>query len=406
MVEKFLRIVGNLWLCISATAFLLFFLFVCIKVPYERFYENPTFWEMTELSDGPHVFVENPPQIKILNIQGDGLQRKFLVSERLSSVEEGENILSLSAGSLTISESKSIRPSSYRAEKIAVVGDIHGKYRHLLKLLEGNRILDPQGNWAWGSHHLIFLGDVFDKGPGVTQCLWLIHKLELQADKANGKVHYLFGNHDHLALNNRSQTHHSKYLHIAEQTGLAHAELFNRSSFLGRWIRDKDLILKINDRLFMHAGLSQPLLQRKMSLESLNRLARKSFDADSRPLLSAEERTIAREIWGSDGPVWFRGYFDSSFPLGILGRARKVLREAAEVESLLDRTLQQYDCRQIVVGHTVSRRIQSFYHGKLIDTCLDLPGNDVPSTEPAGELLLIEKEKAYRASADGIRHSL
>ena len=406
MFKKLLRFLGIVWQWIGGIALLLVILFLSIKNPYERLYESPKFRKETDFSDGPFVFRVKPSQLKFITSQDDPQKSGFQISEQLVDLEEGARILSAMGQSLEDPSLPAALPSSFQTEQIAVVGDIHGKYRHLILLLQNNNIVDQELNWIWKANQLVILGDVFDKGPEVTRCLWLIRKLEAQAEKENGRVYYLFGNHDHLALNGKSRTNHYKYTLLAERLGVGSDSLFNKNSLLGQWIRNRNLIVKINDRLFMHAGLSERLLNRRLALERMNHLARQSFDPDRLPELSSEDRAICGDIWGPEGPVWFRGYYDSSFPFGFLGKLRKDLREAEGVESLLDRTLQQYGCRQIVVGHLPSKQIRTLYHNKLIVTCPDLPYNDIPAAVPEGELLLIEKEQAFRAGCDGKKQRL
>src|SRR4030042_1464802 len=80
-------------------------------------------------------------------------------------------------------------------EKILVIWDIHGGYDSLVKLLINNSIIDIHLNWNWDKGHLVFLGDIFDRGDKVTEALWLIYKLDHQAMSQGGAVHLLYGNH-------------------------------------------------------------------------------------------------------------------------------------------------------------------------------------------------------------------
>lgn len=69
---------------------------------------------------------------------------------------------------------------------IFALGDIHGGYFELIELLKNNDIIDENLKWSWGNGHLVFLGDLFDRGNYVTECLWLIYRLEHEAKKAGG----------------------------------------------------------------------------------------------------------------------------------------------------------------------------------------------------------------------------
>jgi hypothetical protein len=78
--------------------------------------------------------------------------------------------------------------SAFHAERIAAIGDIHGKFKHLVALLKRNGVIDNRLDWNWNSGHLVVLGDVFDKGPSVTESLWFLRKLERQASRAGGRL--------------------------------------------------------------------------------------------------------------------------------------------------------------------------------------------------------------------------
>ena len=91
--------------------------------------------------------------------------------------------------------------STYRdVDSIFVVGDVHGQYDQLVNLLKRSGIINDDLAWIGGKAHLVFLGDLFDRGNAVTKVLWFIYSLEAQAEAAKGKVHLVLGNHEIMAL--------------------------------------------------------------------------------------------------------------------------------------------------------------------------------------------------------------
>ena len=52
----------------------------------------------------------------------------------------------------------------------------------MLELLTNNKIIDEQGDWAFGTGHFVITGDIFDRGDKVTEILWFIYELEQQAE--------------------------------------------------------------------------------------------------------------------------------------------------------------------------------------------------------------------------------
>jgi hypothetical protein len=69
----------------------------------------------------------------------------------------------------------------------------------LEQLLEGAG-LARGGAWSGGRARLLFLGDLFDRGPDGLGCLELIMRLQQGAAAAGGWVEMLVGNHDLLLL--------------------------------------------------------------------------------------------------------------------------------------------------------------------------------------------------------------
>jgi hypothetical protein len=406
MVKRVLRLIGKLWQILGATALILVAAFLAIKIPYERLYENPMLWERVDNNDGPHIFWLDDDTVQMVNIRYDRNKRDFLITERRLRATEARAEMALRGQELGESTPVEDAASDFHAERIAAIGDIHGKFKHLVALLERNGVIDSKLDWNWNSGHLVVLGDVFDKGPSVTESLWFLRKLERQASRAGGRVHFLLGNHDYLFLKGNSQTYFPKYGQIADRLRIDRQELFGKDTELGRWLRTKGLAVKINDILFLHAGFSDSFLDRRVSLDDLNRLARYSLAAPHLLALTIEERDICRAIWGGSGPTGFRGYFDRSFPLGFLKAWQGILEEAEGAEATLDRALRFYVCRQMVVGHTETARIKKLYGGRLIAACIRLPAWDILEEDSQAEFVLFEGGRTYRVALDGHREEL
>jgi len=50
-------------------------------------------------------------------------------------------------------------------DRLVVIGDVHGSYDKLLPLLKGTNLVDENLAWTGGETHLLFLGDLTDRGP-------------------------------------------------------------------------------------------------------------------------------------------------------------------------------------------------------------------------------------------------
>ena len=51
------------------------------------------------------------------------------------------------------------------AEPVFAVGDVHGDYVRLVRLLRAAELIDSQAHWTAGKSVLVLTGDLIDKGP-------------------------------------------------------------------------------------------------------------------------------------------------------------------------------------------------------------------------------------------------
>jgi hypothetical protein len=81
-----------------------------------------------------------------------------------------------------------------------VLGDVHGQYEKVVRLLTGTRLINPDLSWNAGRAKLWFIGDFFDRGPGGLDMVNLIMGIQGQAAEAGGEVGALLGNHEVLVM--------------------------------------------------------------------------------------------------------------------------------------------------------------------------------------------------------------
>jgi hypothetical protein len=77
-----------------------------------------------------------------------------------------------------------------------VVGDVHGEFDRVHGLLGNAGLIDAESKWVGGESHVVFLGDLFDRGADVTWVLWFLYELERQARAAGGGSHVVLENHE------------------------------------------------------------------------------------------------------------------------------------------------------------------------------------------------------------------
>ena len=142
---------------------------------------------------------------------------------------------------------------------IFVVADTHGEYEILVTMLRAHKVVGPRLEWKFARGHLVVLGDVFDRGPNHLEILWLLYKLEAEASKAGGGVHVVLGNHEAMVMRGDLRYLNAKYVDTAATLGTPYGELFSSQTTLGQWLRTRASMLRINDLLCLHAGVSRAL---------------------------------------------------------------------------------------------------------------------------------------------------
>jgi len=86
------------------------------------------------------------------------------------------------------------------APRVVAVGDVHGAYDNLVKVLQMSDLVDENVSWAGGKAHLVQTGNLLDHGKDTLQVLDLLMRLEKEAAAAGGRLHALLGNHEVMNL--------------------------------------------------------------------------------------------------------------------------------------------------------------------------------------------------------------
>jgi hypothetical protein len=266
-------------------------------------------------------------------------------------------------------------------ERWAAISDIHGQTDRFLQLLRAQRILGASGDWAWGAGVLIITGDVLDRGPTQIEALWAIYRMAQQASAAGGRVELLLGNHEAMVMAGDLRYLHPRYLRVAKQLGRRYDQLFAADTELGAWLRRRAVVLKLGDTLFLHGGLHPRFADAEFDLATINAQFRAGLGV-TREAIHADP--AAHWLFGSDGPVWYRGYFEAE------------MATLAQVDALLAAA----QVRRIVVGHTTVETIRVLYEGRVIGIDSGLKYGD------QGELLIHEDGTLWRGLVDGQRAPL
>ena len=243
-------------------------------------------------------------------------------------------------------------------QKLIALSDIEGNFNGFESFLKSNKVIDNNYNWIYGDGHLVLVGDFVDRGENVTQVLWLIYKLEQQAKLNKGKVHFILGNHEIMNFQGKWNYNNRKYCKSSQEiSGLkdwdkATKFMYSNSTELGRWLRTKNVIEKIGEYIFVHAGLSPEILEYKLTLSEINKITSKYWDNDL--YNNPEDDDVANFLIGRKSPIWYRG----------LAIDYKYYNKIIEIE--LERVLNYYNSKKIVIGHTVVDDISTDFNGRVI----------------------------------------
>lgn len=268
-----------------------------------------------------------------------------------------------------------------------VVADTHGEFEILIELLQKHRIVGKSLKWSFGRGHLAFLGDVFDRGPNQIEILWLIYQLEAEASKAGGGVHMVLGNHEAMVMRGDLRYLNPKYPRTAQVLGAAsYSDLVGPDTLMGQWLRGKPAVMKINDLLCLHGGISRALVDRGLSLADINGSLRGVLNKALPEAGPEHER--AQLIMGQLGPLWYRGYFaeQKSFPTAT----------SDDIDSIRE----HFGVNTILVGHTTVETVTPLHDGRVIAVQV-YPHRDEKTGAPVMEALRIEGGRFLRGKIDG-----
>ncbi|HVP90496.1 MAG TPA: metallophosphoesterase [Terriglobales bacterium] len=251
-------------------------------------------------------------------------------------------------------------------ERIVAVGDLHGDFDNFVTILKASKVglVDERLHWTGGRTHLVQIGDVLDRGDKARDIFDFLMRLEKEAAAAGGMVHVLLGNHEEstitgIALNYpqyvfvdqfyaflpddfkkaRAKQYlsglpaaerarlgpggpdfakdagyrafwekileTSKRVRGMDEAGQAYTENFNHT--YGKWLLTKNVVIKINDVVFAHAGVNRQFSTWK--LKDLNDAFR--LELGMFALRGPNSRVLMQEfrpklVYNSEGPLWLR----------------------------------------------------------------------------------------------------
>ncbi|MCP4581040.1 MAG: metallophosphoesterase [candidate division Zixibacteria bacterium] len=333
-----------------------------------------------KINDGPYVYWRSPSSITVFyNCGGEMLKRDYSGNDtiRFNGLCDDSSVVYVIPTKAPV-----IEPHVYTdVRRIFTISDIHGEYDELIEILINSQVIDSDLRWLWGDGHLVIDGDTFDRGDQVNECLWLLYRLEQEARFGGGRVHFLIGNHEAMPLYGDIRYVNEKYTDgIVKKSRIRYEDLYGPDMELGRWLRTKHTIVKINDILFVHAGISPEVIKRNLTINEINELIRDNLGARSYMRVFNDDLKL---LFKSYGPLWYRGLVEEgSYP--------RATREQ------VDKILAYFDSEAIVVGHTGVDQVISFYDNRVF--AIDVPVEDLGTLQA----LLWDDGVFYRVTGAGV----
>jgi hypothetical protein len=286
--------------------------------------------------------------------------------------------------SFKLQDSLTVEPDRFEMpSRLLALSDIEGNFEAFKLMLRGAKVIDEKFNWTFGNGHLVLLGDYFDRGLNVTECLWLAYKLESEAKAAGGRVHFILGNHEVLNLEGNYQYVRKKYIENAKLLNEDYKRWYDNNSELGRWLRTKHAMIKIGDYVFVHGGISPELAKSGMNISEINNIARQYL---GKPLETISNPKAKAIFDYKTGVFWYRN-------------AAKNLLTLAEVEEVL----RFANAKKIVVAHTLQQDVTALYNGSII--CIDLY-HEENIRQGYVKTLWVEDGTAYALDNRGTKYSI
>ena len=286
--------------------------------------------------------------------------------------------LPAAAGSLAAARAHDdVRPPD-RPRRIVAIGDVHGGDAAFTAILQRAGLIDTERRWTGGNTVLVQTGDVMDRGAGVRSALDLLIALESQAPRSGGRVEVALGNHE--VMNMVGDTRDVTPEIFASFGGeAAYREAMGPKGRYGKWLRSQPVIVKVDDSVFMHAGIDPEATTD--SIATLNREVRSLISQWDAAVKNMEQEKLVpplapfgavleaaaaaklplanvvnTHLFHPSGILWFRGYHTWTDEEG-----------AAKVATLL----QRYRVKRLVTGHSVQPQgVRARFDGGvyLIDT--------------------------------------
>jgi len=222
--------------------------------------------------------------------------------------------------------------------KTFVIGDIHGQYSKLVKLMRGAGLVDQRLNWSGEDATLCFIGDFTDRGPDGLQSIDWIIDLQHQATDAGGRIVALLGNHEVLLLaahrfGEEPLTEFGRsFTHVWLRNGGHEEDLARLTPAQIDWITKLPAMVQFNDTLLTHPD-SVVYVTYGKSVQEVN--------------------MKVAEMMQSEAPAtWDKFLYDTTLRLAFSNRDQEGNDQSEKAKHAIRDYLKTYGSRRLIHGHT------------------------------------------------------
>ncbi|KIP07649.1 hypothetical protein PHLGIDRAFT_105415 [Phlebiopsis gigantea 11061_1 CR5-6] len=279
-----------------------------------------------------------------------------------------------------------VAPGAFR-RRIVAVGDLHGDLPNAYEVLKMAGVVTEEGHWSGDVDFFVQTGDIIDRGDDTIKLYDWMEVLREEAQQAGGNVISHLGNHEWMNV-----IGDWRYVHKSEIQTFGSPATRLKMIMTGRIGKQWATNYTTTSRVPLHPSLGEPNTDYDPSSASPLSHAAMSFvhgglapnypdltpfpskinnlghsllkklqhrnpppaphPPNPYPGLSSDATPAEHRLYGTDGPLWYRGW---------------ALESEQKVCAAVDAVLQKTGTRRMVMGHTPNfEKIVSRCDGKII----------------------------------------
>jgi Calcineurin-like phosphoesterase len=286
------------------------------------------------------------------------------------------------------------------SEDIFAIGDVHGDYDRLMKLLQTAGIIERDtGAWIGGRAVLVFTGDLIDKGPHSLKVVQLVESLQTAAAAKGGRVVVLMGNHEAEFLADPAEKKVRDFAQDLRGAGIAPSDVSACRGEVGQFLCSLPFGARVDDWFFSHGGNTGGRTMAQLTADFEAGVGKDGFG--SRQLVGENSMLEAR--LGQEGPHG-KSWFDAEAPQRstdqLLGRYAAALG--------VNHLVQGHQHKKVLFDDGQQRNAGQMFQWHGLMFLIDV-GMSEGVGDSQGAVLHIEsgnREKAVAIGADGTQTSL